>query len=445
MTSHHVESQYGTFAQNSLDRKSQPRTHSSSSAVRNRDVRTNETAFESRRVQDNILFRTTGHTSRAVQTFSRRVSLNAARQSACISIFLWCWFAQDVSGKKCATAVVPRPIIGECIEVFSQPVTLRVCEENSTTAADRIPAISDTLAIADLSPFANLATSFVNQQCKQRWQHWPVPPDFMHVCYGGTKDLEPCEGLKDFYTCTLGTCVRLLDRQDWPADWWQRVAESQFGGYTPTLYDTRVWYCADNPGFPLGEIEVGNGRETFYARSSNPWIKHECDLVDDLGNPLPNPDAQCENVTAAEPVTLVCCGACMLNNAHLMRMWNCTGLTELVGNDFAINVLAWYCKRTMGCVEERPCQGDPVVMGDPKVLFDPATYSVECDQLDSGCDPVTSRCKFRYACDNSIEALRERLGYYEVSAGSRLAPAPSPISRIWGLLLSCLCVVVWRV
>jgi hypothetical protein len=126
-------------------------------------------------------------------------------------------------------------------------------------------------------------------------------------------------------------------------------------GDTPLLYDTRQWYCHDSPGYPLGEIKIGNlGSQIYYARSSNIWIKHECDLVDEcgplsprmlttsrthmfvqacirlhrlltslvllpyhspralplstmppfappvfsLGNPLEDPDAQCQNVTA---------------------------------------------------------------------------------------------------------------------------------------------------
>lgn len=63
------------------------------------------------------------------------------------------------------------------------------------------------------------------------------------------------------------------------------ICFAQFGGDTPLLYDTRQWYCHDSPGYPLGEIQVGNlGKQLYFARSSNPWIKHECDLVDDLGN-----------------------------------------------------------------------------------------------------------------------------------------------------------------
>jgi|NorSeaMetagenome_1021524.scaffolds.fasta_scaffold99232_2 hypothetical protein len=116
-------------------------------------------------------------------------------------------------------------------------------------------------------------------------------------------------------------------------------------------------------------------REFTCGADSNP--------VHSLGNPLENPDAQCENVTLAEPVNNTpgfsfhgpprrlrardahlshygtpmpspscvhvpareqvdreCCGFCILNNAHLMRMWNCTGLRNLVGNTMGIDALA---------------------------------------------------------------------------------------------------------
>ena len=59
-----------------------------------------------------------------------------------------------------------------------------------------------------------------------------------------------------------------------------------------------------------------------------------------LGNPLEDPDAQCQNVTAKDPVAKECCGFCILNNAHLMKMWNCTGLRDLIGNTLGINALA---------------------------------------------------------------------------------------------------------
>jgi len=63
-------------------------------------------------------------------------------------------------------------------------------------------------------------------------------------------------------------------------------------------------------------------------------------IVRSLGNPLEDPDAQCQNITADEPVEKECCGFCILNNAHLMKMWNCTGLRDLVGNTLGIDALA---------------------------------------------------------------------------------------------------------
>ena len=48
------------------------------------------------------------------------------------------------------------------------------------------------------------------------------------------------------------------------------------------MYDTRQWYCHDSPGYALGVIKIGNlGSQIYYAKSSNVWIKHECDLVDE--------------------------------------------------------------------------------------------------------------------------------------------------------------------
>ena len=70
---------------------------------------------------------------------------------------------------------------------------------------------------------------------------------------------------------------------------WMSLGACDHAGDTPLLYDTRQWYCHDSPGYPLGEIKVGNlGSQIYYARSSNPWIKHECDLVDECG-PLSPP------------------------------------------------------------------------------------------------------------------------------------------------------------
>jgi len=178
-----------------------------------------------------------------------------------------------------------------------------------------------------------------------------------------------------------------------------------------------------------------------------------------------------------------------------------------------LQALGRYCTHTLGCAEARPCVGDPVAMSDPQArppppsycppcylrpllisiiftyviyfiwfalvhplpwthppregkqaLFDPATYSVECDQLDSGCPndggicrrapsplPLSAphqpksatgphryracchACKpearFRSACDNTIEGLRQRTGYYARSGGAaRRAPGAAWLS-----------------
>mmetsp|Transcript_37725 Transcript_37725/g.119171 ORF Transcript_37725/g.119171 Transcript_37725/m.119171 type:complete len:168 (+) Transcript_37725:589-1092(+) len=162
------------------------------------------------------------------------------------------------------------------------------------------------------------------------------------------------------------------------------IQTSQFGGIPTTLYNTRQWYCPSQLEYELGTVSLGSVTETVYAPSSNPWILSECDLVDRFGLPLPNADAQCENVTDTNPVKDQCCGYCVLNNAHLMRMWNCTALGDLAHDPVGLNALAQYC-RLGGCKETRPCLGSPVKMGDPKTLLNPLSYAVQCDQLNSGC------------------------------------------------------------
>jgi hypothetical protein len=39
---------------------------------------------------------------------------------------------------RCLTATVERPTIGQCIDVFSKPVPLRVCVRNETEAQARV-------------------------------------------------------------------------------------------------------------------------------------------------------------------------------------------------------------------------------------------------------------------------------------------------------------------
>ena len=190
-----------------------------------------------------------------------------------------------------------------------------------------------------------------------------------------------------------------------------------------TRYAVRQWYCSPTPQFPIGVIQVGNlGTQMYYASSSSPWILSECDLTDSLGNPRPSPDADCAAVSKRAPVTRQCCGFCILSQAQLMRMWNCTGLSDPVSDPVAIQVLVLYCTQTQRCSESRPCLGDPVTMGDPNKLFDPSQYTIACDQLDKGCD-AAGRCGYRWACDNRLESLRQRLGYYApAAAGQRPAP-----------------------
>ena len=185
----------------------------------------------------------------------------------------------------------------------------------------------------------------------------------------------------------------------------------------------RQWYCSSSPQFPIGAIQIGNlGSQMYYASSSNPWILSECDLTDSLGNPLADPNVGCKGVTKLTPVTRQCCGFCILSQAHLMRMWNCTGLSDPVTDPLAIQALALYCTQTLHCSESRPCLGSPVQMGDPSQLFDPSQYSIGCNQLNPGCD-AAGHCSYRWACDNTIEALRQRLGFYATStAAGRAAP-----------------------
>jgi hypothetical protein len=175
----------------------------------------------------------------------------------------------------------------------------------------------------------------------------------------------------------------------------------------------------------------------YYASSSNPWIKSECDVTDSLGNPRPNPDADCVSVTKQVPITQQCCGFCILSQAHLMRMWNCTGLSDPVSNPQTIQVLALYCTQTLHCAEARPCLGDPVQMGDPSKLFDPSQYNIACDQLNSGCR-ASGQCGYRWACDNRLESLRQRLGYYAPSAAARRLSVPPGLARAASAALALL-------
>jgi len=198
---------------------------------------------------------------------------------------------------------VKRPSIGECVDVFDGAVSLRSCVATDAEAKERAQEALLRLSISELGTFANVQQAYVNQQCRLRWIDWLTPPPFIYTCYGGSLEMQPCKGADDTYTCTLGTCVRLADRPDWPVDWWQRVDPTQYGGTPPTLYDTRQWYCDDAPALPIGR-GTGAGSQAISVLSSNQWVKHECDTYDELGNLLNALDAdkQCANVTAEAPV-----------------------------------------------------------------------------------------------------------------------------------------------
>mmetsp|Transcript_37726 Transcript_37726/g.119175 ORF Transcript_37726/g.119175 Transcript_37726/m.119175 type:complete len:324 (+) Transcript_37726:76-1047(+) len=288
------------------------------------------------------------------------------------------------SGRRCLSALVEPPTIGQCTNLFIKAVEYRACVSNESEVQAKATAARTKLSVSDLSVYVNLAQSFLNQQCRLIWQNWVTPPYFVYTCYGGTKNLQPCNGPEDHFTCTLGTCIQLQQNPNWPVNWWNMIQTSQFGGIPTTLYNTRQWYCPSQLEYELGTVSLGSVTETVYAPSSNPWILSECDLVDRFGLPLPNADAQCENVTDTNPVKDQCCGYCVLNNAHLMRMWNCTALGDLAHDPVGLNALAQYC-RLGGCKETRPCLGSPVKMGDPKTLLNPLSYAVQCDQLNSGC------------------------------------------------------------
>uniref|UniRef100_A0A7S4L582 Uncharacterized protein n=1 Tax=Guillardia theta TaxID=55529 RepID=A0A7S4L582_GUITH len=80
-----------------------------------------------------------------------------------------------------------------------------------------------------------------------------TPPYFVYTCYGGTKNLQPCNGPEDHFTCTLGTCIQLQQNPNWPVkasavlasceamqvNWWNMIQTSQFGGIPTTLYNVR--------------------------------------------------------------------------------------------------------------------------------------------------------------------------------------------------------------
>eukprot|EP00960_Hanusia_phi_P047761 758573-Hanusia_phi.AAC.10 len=83
------------------------------------------------------------------------------------------------------------------------------------------------------------------------------------------------------------------------------------------ILQTRQWYCSPQLEYELGTVSFGSATQRVFAPSSNPWILSDCDLVDRcsacswstlvltsgrFGDPLPNPDAQCESVTNTNAV-----------------------------------------------------------------------------------------------------------------------------------------------
>jgi hypothetical protein len=68
--------------------------------------------------------------------------------------------------------------------------------------------------------------------------------------------MQICSGLDDYFTCTLGTCIRLSDRPDWPIDWWERVDPAQFGGEPAA---TAVICCDQSLEAPRAYLQAADG------------------------------------------------------------------------------------------------------------------------------------------------------------------------------------------
>ena len=130
------------------------------------------------------------------------------------------------------------------------------------------------------------------------------------------------------------------------------------------------------------------------------------------------PTAIVRQSTLLTPCLLIA-AATALSNIHLTRLWNCTGMQDILNNDEAIAVLAKYCTTTRLCREYRPCQRQ---MGDPFALLRSSTYDVWCDPLNRGCNtpyidgrplkPGERKCGYKWACDHRIPSIRNRIGYY---------------------------------
>ena len=261
------------------------------------------------------------------------------------------------------------------------------------------------------------------------------------------RDATPCGGPFDISTCILGdVCRPISDRSSFTdfvsRDWWVRTDARWYGGTVPPNWLVREWYCDYDPRLFVGKVRVGQlGYSDFYLRNSNLQVKSECDHDEEAGITLQgglsktvakvgnvveesglDPNRNCATVNTTDPVPFDCCGYCFLSNIHLTRLWNCTGMQDILNNDEAIAVLAKYCTTTRLCREYRPCFGEPVQMGDPFALLRSSTYDVWCDPLNRGCNtpyidgrplkPGERKCGYKWACDHRIPSIRNRIGYY---------------------------------
>ena len=336
-------------------------------------------------------------------------------------------------GTKCIATVIPVPTTGACVGTFAAPQTLRVCVNSQAQADARGATAIAKLSVKDLSAYWSTSAAYTQDKCRGHWQYLVQVPSFVFTCYGGANDGQPCKGHADYFTCTHGTCILLQDRPNSPANWWDIVDRTQFGGAPGTPAGVVGWYCAHSPAAALALLKVGSyGTETHWGYSSSPWIQSECDWDDDLGNPRPDPNVDCKGVGAITPVTAPCCGFCVLRELQLAKLWSCTATSDPLrlnayppplvtpqGTVANLTVLTSYCESSkVQCRNSRPCLGDPVRSEDLDSVLDPSLSPVQCDQLDSGCNPTTRICRFRIACDNRLASLRERVGYYQLPSSS---------------------------
>ena len=67
-----------------------------------------------------------------------------------------------------------------------------------------------------------------------------------------------------------------------------------------------------------------------------------------------DPDRHCLGINQTNPVPADCCGFCFLSNIHLSRLFNCTGMQDILKNDEAIKVLSG--------LQHLPCTLTPCVL-----------------------------------------------------------------------------------